>query len=60
MKFSWENFRGAFCLKDLNNAVIRNLYIKKYSWKNFCGTLENHEKRENLAQWIFPSLRYAL
>ena len=30
-----------------------------YSWKNFHSTLENHEKRESLAQWIFPRLWYS-
>ena len=29
-----------------------------YSRKNFCGTPENHEKCESLAQQIFPCLRY--
>ena len=28
------------------------------SWKNFCGTPENHENRESLAQRIFPHLQY--
>ena len=30
--------------------------INKHLWKNSCGTLKNHE---NLAQWIFPCLRYS-
>ena len=34
------------------------IYINKYSRKNFQGTLENREKRESLAQRIFPRLRY--
>ena len=25
-----------------------------YSWKNFCGTPKDREKRESLAQQIFP------
>ena len=32
----------------------RHLYLRK----NFRGTPENREKRENLAQQIFPRLRY--
>ena len=31
----------------------------KYSRENFCGALENCEKRESLAQRIFPHLRYS-
>ena len=29
-----------------------------YSRKNFCGTPENREKHESLAQQIFPRLQY--
>ena len=44
-------------LQHFNNAIIRSLY--KDSWENFCGALENHEKRESLAQRIFPRLWYS-
>ena len=44
-------------LQHLNNAIIRSLCnINKYSQENFCGALENHEKRESLAQRIFSCL----
>ena len=56
--FSWENFRSALCLKHSNNTIIQSLYnINKYLRKNFCGTVENHEKRASLAQQIFPCLQ---
>ena len=32
--------------------------VNEDSRKNFCGTLENCEKCESLAQQIFPRLRY--
>ena len=39
-------------------TIIRSLYdINKYSQKNFRGTIE---KRESVAQQIFPCLRYIL
>ena len=37
-------------------SVIKERQL--YSQKNFRGTPENCEKRETLAQRIFPSLRY--
>ena len=58
MKFLWENFHSALCLKYLNKAIIRSSYKNKYSQKNFCGALENCENRESLAQRIFPPIQY--
>ena len=53
-RFNGLNFCGALRLKLLNNAIIRSMYnINKYSRKNFCATLENHEKPESFAQQIF-------
>ena len=46
--FHGKNFCGALRLQHLNNAIIQSLY--KDSRKNFRGALENHEKRERLAQ----------
>ena len=50
-------FSRCLTLQHLNNAIIRSLY--KDSQENFRGALENCEKRENLAQRIFPHLWYA-
>ena len=37
------------------NAIVWSLYkVNNYLQKNFRGTLEHHEKRESLAQQIFP------
>ena len=49
-------FKG---LKQCHTSfIIRSLYnINKYSRKNFCGTVENCEKLESLAQQIFHRLR---
>ena len=37
-------------------SIIKERHL--YLWKNFCGTPENREKCESLAQRIFPRLRY--
>ena len=37
-------------------SIIKERHL--YSRKNFCGTPENREKRESLAQQIFPRLWY--
>ena len=37
-------------------SLIKERHL--YSRENFCGTLENREKRKCLAQRIFPRLRY--
>ena len=37
-------------------SIIKERHL--YSWKNFRGTSENHEKRKSLAQRIFPRLQY--
>ena len=34
------------------------MLILYFHGKSFHSTLENREKRESLAQWIFPSLQY--
>ena len=39
-------------------SMIKERHL--YSRENFCGTLENHEKREYLAYRIFPRLRYSV
>ena len=41
-------------------CLLFNIIIERhlYSWENFRGTLENCEKREFLAQRIFPHLWY--
>ena len=39
-------------------GIIKERHL--YSQKNFRGTPENREKRERLAQRIFPRLRYVL
>ena len=44
--------------KCLLFSIIKERHL--YSWENFCGTLENHEKCECLAQKIFPHLQYML
>ena len=32
------------------------MYVSKYSWENFCFTLDDHEKHKSLAQGIFSRL----
>ena len=52
--FSQENFRDAL---HLNNTIIQSSYIQiKYSQKNFCGHLKNHEKfnQANLSTFMVP------
>ena len=39
-------------------SIIKERHL--YSRKNFRGSPENHEKRESLAQQIFPHLRYVV
>ena len=38
--------------------IIKERHL--YSWKNLHSTSENCEKRESLAQQIFPRLRYTV
>ena len=44
--------------KYLLFSIIKESHL--YSWKNYCGTPENREKGESLAQQIFPRLRYVI
>ena len=44
--------------KSLLFRIIKERHL--YSWENFRGTSENHEKCKSLAQWIFPCLWYTL
>ena len=51
------------CLGHKCSLFSTNKERHLYSWKNVCGTAGtpgNHEKCENLFQWIFPHLRYVL
>ena len=48
------------CLGHKYSLFSINKEMHLYSRKNFHGTLENREKRESLAQRIFPCLRYTL
>ena len=50
---------GSGLFTTLKHAIIRSLYnINKDSWQDFHGALDNREKRESLAQQIFPHLQY--
>ena len=50
-----ETFSRCFGHKYSLFSLNKERHI--YSWKNFHGTLENHEKHESLAQRIFPHLQ---
>ena len=47
------------CCLDHKCSLFSTIKERRlYSWKNFCGTTGNREKREGLAQRIFPRLWY--
>ena len=48
MKLSRNYFHGALA-SGINYLIIGG-NIANYSWKNFRGTLRNHENHESLAQ----------
>ena len=53
-----------FSQKCFHIAVARNASIIKerqlYLWKYFCGSPDNHENHNYLAQQIFPCLWYVI
>ena len=59
-RFARLNIRGFSIIKVFTEILLRCLGHEKclYSQKNFRATPENREKRESLAQQIFPNLWY--
>ena len=55
LKFSQKYFCIALA-RNVYFSIIKERHL--YSWKNFCGTLENYENHKSLAQQIFSWLLY--